>query len=313
MRTSSYFEKALFQDQTSAIDEYFQTKSTQLFEQSKSKPFVDFLVHQPPGKGLDGPPPSQYNTAPLQEWSSDLDGESDSEPSSPVQTLPNTDGPPCYTGAPPERWRIASSEELRHRAKVSSNSVQSTKLRTDHVSITRHRNGASVCGTSQHSHHQVIVLIASSFVHQRHSLSRLNLTHRLFDALLSELRIFPRFKDFILLFGSKREDYEIGVPQLRFRRRFERIFGSQEPRYDGFGTNLIECQSSFHANESRMCICAKVCRTQSSRHGKAVVHATNCRVPPKFFGTEFQYLYLGACGKLEPDQTLHQKICERVF
>ena len=79
----------------------------------------------------------------------------------------------------------------------------------------------------------------TSFVHQRHSYSRLELNEQMFNALMSDFRIFPRFKDFVLLFGSKRGDNEIGVPQLRFRRLLDRVVRPGEPQHSGFGTDFF--------------------------------------------------------------------------
>lgn len=36
--------------------------------------------------------------------------------------------------------------------------------------------------------------------------------------LMLELRVFPRFKDFVVLFGARNDENENGLPQLRFRR-----------------------------------------------------------------------------------------------
>ena len=57
-----------------------------------------------------------------------------------------------------------------------------------------------------------------SFIRQRHSYSRLQINRRLFETLLSNFGVFPRFKEFALLFGWKHEETEVGHPQLRFRK-----------------------------------------------------------------------------------------------
>ena len=99
-----------------------------------------------------------------------------------------------------------------------------------------------------------------SFLHQRHSYSRLNLTAAMFNALMTEFRIFPRFKEFILLFGSKRGDHEIAVPQLRFRRKFAGMDVPLEQSYVGFGTQSNSTSSIVDdANISRMCLRSQVC------------------------------------------------------
>ena len=68
----------------------------------------------------------------------------------------------------------------------------------------------------------------------------------MFDALMTEFHIFPRFKEFILLFGSKRGDNEIGLPQLRFRQLKSDVVKPTEQFYAGFGTN---CRSGQCLNE----------------------------------------------------------------
>lgn len=57
-----------------------------------------------------------------------------------------------------------------------------------------------------------------SFIGQRHSYSRLLITRELFETLMSEFDVFPGFRDFVLLFGAKRRENEIGPPPLRFKR-----------------------------------------------------------------------------------------------
>lgn len=62
-----------------------------------------------------------------------------------------------------------------------------------------------------------MLIFYGSFIQQRHSYSRLQVTRELFEALMSQFVIFPRFKEFVLLFGAKHGENDIGPPQLRFR------------------------------------------------------------------------------------------------
>ena len=118
MKTSSTFEKALFYDQTSAIDEVFARISGQLFEQAKERSYLEFHV-QRPSNGVFGCPQSSQNSfATLQRWDSNLDRESDSDTPSPTQPFDKVGGPPCYTGTPVDRWRIVSIEDVGRCAKV---------------------------------------------------------------------------------------------------------------------------------------------------------------------------------------------------
>jgi hypothetical protein len=56
-----------------------------------------------------------------------------------------------------------------------------------------------------------------SFIRQRHSYSRLSISQTLFDDLLSEFQIFAQIKDFVLCFGLKASEDEVGSPRVRFR------------------------------------------------------------------------------------------------
>ena len=106
---------------------------------------------------------------------------------------------------------------------------------------------------------QDLVVTQYSFLHQRHSFSRLHLTAAMFNALMTEFRIFPRFKEFILLFGSKREDNEIAVPQLHFRRKLARTDVPLKQRFLGFGTESKSLPSIVDdADISRMCLRSQV-------------------------------------------------------
>ena len=53
---------------------------------------------------------------------------------------------------------------------------------------------------------------------------------------MDTFNIFPRFKEFVLLFGAKRFENEIGPPQIRYRKLTKRLDGSPlRNRCFGFG------------------------------------------------------------------------------
>ena len=63
------------------------------------------------------------------------------------------------------------------------------------------------------------------------------MTRELFETLMSEFHVLPRFKEFVLLFGAKFGEKELEPPQLRFRRLQPRATGSHDDQYcPGFGT-----------------------------------------------------------------------------
>ena len=97
-----------------------------------------------------------------------------------------------------------------------------------------------------------------SFIQQKHSYSRLLITRELFEALMSEFVIFPRFREFVLLFGAKQSENEVGHPQLRCRRLTEGNTIAGHQGYGGFGMYL-----ALHyicvTKGSRNCIRAQIC------------------------------------------------------
>jgi hypothetical protein len=74
-----------------------------------------------------------------------------------------------------------------------------------------------------------------SVVRQRNSYSRLSITRELFEFLLLKCRILPRFKEFVLCFGIKSGENEVGPPQLRFRPLSLQPDGEG---MEGFGASL---------------------------------------------------------------------------
>jgi hypothetical protein len=55
------------------------------------------------------------------------------------------------------------------------------------------------------------------YVRQRHSYSRLQITKELFEQLLRGCHVFPRFNEYLIGFGVKHSNTEVGPPPLRFR------------------------------------------------------------------------------------------------
>lgn len=54
---------------------------------------------------------------------------------------------------------------------------------------------------------------------------------------MSEFKVLPRFREFVLLFGAKHGESEIGPPQLRCRRVVASADRAGHQEYAGFGTH----------------------------------------------------------------------------
>jgi len=116
MKTSSYYEKALFDDGTTAIDDYFETRVGQLFEQSKERSSIEFHI-QRPSHQVDGDAKAAFDAvSKTSEWDSDLGSDSTAEPSDQSCHLGE---PPRYTEAPVMRSKITDVKNLSELAAVS--------------------------------------------------------------------------------------------------------------------------------------------------------------------------------------------------
>jgi len=116
MKTSSYYEKALFDDGTAAIDDYFETRVGQLFELSKERSQIEFHFQRPPHQ-VDGDAKAAFDAvSKTPEWDSDLGSDSTAEPSDQSCHLGE---PPRYTEAPVLRSKITDVKSLSELAVVS--------------------------------------------------------------------------------------------------------------------------------------------------------------------------------------------------
>ena len=88
----------------------------------------------------------------------------------------------------------------------------------------------------------------------------------MFDALMNELHIFPRFKDFIILFGHKLNDNEIGLPQLRFRQLKSIAVKPIEQCYAGFGMILSWAKHASDWADRTLIECAYVLKYVDLNH-----------------------------------------------
>ena len=90
--------------------------------------------------------------------------------------------------------------------------------------------------------------------------------------------IFPRFKEFVLLFGAKHGENDIGPPQLRFRKIPACNKRPDNRLSAGFG---ICCCSimRFNTDAIRNRLWTKICRTQQSVRSGSMVHTANSDLP----------------------------------
>ena len=119
MKTSSYFEKVLFHDDTAAIDDYFERRVGQLFEQSAERSYIEFHIQQPSHK-VDVETKAAFDAIiKTPKSDSDLESDADSDPSSPTEQSCYLGEHPRYIPAPVLRRRISDAHGLSQIAVVS--------------------------------------------------------------------------------------------------------------------------------------------------------------------------------------------------
>ena len=72
------------------------------------------------------------------------------------------------------------------------------------------------------------------YLRQRHSFSRLQITKEAFERLLIACRVFPRFNEYVIEFGRKKNETEVGPPPLKYRS----ICTTTSNLWRGFGTSI---------------------------------------------------------------------------
>lgn len=136
--------------------------------------------------------------------------------------------------------------------------------KADSVQFLRHHPLASECGLQNlfflHLPSSFRAEAFGSFIRQRHSLSRLLITKKLFDDLMGAFEIFPRFREFVLLFGRKRRENEIVPPRMRFRRLLANSTAPVPRGYDGFGKYSLPQRNRVITKMSRMRVWTEICR-----------------------------------------------------
>ncbi|KAF6234582.1 hypothetical protein HO173_007208 [Letharia columbiana] len=115
MRTSSYLEQTLSFEQSPATDQYFEVRSSHLFELQGGSSCIEIYVQRPSqDQSID-----EWNV--VQNYDQKQDFEYNSEPPSPVDwhRYSTREHPPHYVGWPGlERQKVSNAEDLEEIASV---------------------------------------------------------------------------------------------------------------------------------------------------------------------------------------------------
>lgn len=200
MKGTSYFEKALFFDLNCDANDSYGVSASLVFALESEQSWVDVCVESPV-KPLGALAVAAKDATDYHSIHEALVGRRSVNPRKQV--------PPSW-----ETFRIAEPEQLHAVLEVRIDS--NTRSVIADVNIRR-QGGASRCSCKTLDHMHVVDLTKYSFVRQRNSFSRLSISQQFFDHLTSEINMFAQFRQYVLCFGRKNGDNEVGPPQLRFR------------------------------------------------------------------------------------------------
>ncbi|KAF1358404.1 hypothetical protein EJ07DRAFT_156999 [Lizonia empirigonia] len=257
MEATEYFERTLFYDRSPAADEYYEGSADQIFERDPSKTKIAVLVQscndptrydgkvkgellgrlkdtegaKSPGvKELVVGQDNVLQTGPDVQLMNSGEGYSASlEKRTPSAGRANSDDD--------DGWSLAS-----RTSKASSTALPSAMDQRQAGSHPPSYPGLPRLEFINIAPNEIENFVKRTrnnfrvfYLRQRHSYSRLQITKEDFERLLASCHVFPRFNEYVIGFGSKTSEVEVGPPPLKFRP----ICTSHDKLYRGFGKFLL--------------------------------------------------------------------------
>ncbi|KAF2692086.1 hypothetical protein K458DRAFT_9680 [Lentithecium fluviatile CBS 122367] len=263
MDTSRYFERTLFHDRSPAADEYYARSAESVFETNPEQCKIEVRIQS----SLDA---SYYEAKAENGASSSLkDG---------IEINAGASAPYNDRSADLKAAFSDCRKETASKIKCTRNAEVDESLSTDSDSDgtwSLSSKASSTALSSALDQHQgpcpptypgppklnVVELDAGKvqsfvrrtkgdfrvfYLRQRHSYSRLQITKELFEQLLTSCHVFPRFNEYLIGFGLKTSESEVGPPPLKFRP----LCSSHNNSYHGFECSYILRYIEF-TNRSR--------------------------------------------------------------
>jgi hypothetical protein len=250
MDTSRYFERTLFYDRSPAADEYYARSSGSIFETDPRSSSIEVRVQssidasyyeQKKGHGAT----SQQNENEKTKICNFVQKNNVSiDLSRGIPDYPNDTASNMVCGAHADMHHADSMEPDSDDAWSLSSKASSTAVST---ALDQHQGSSppaylgppklTVVELDPANIRNFVKRTRNDFrvfyLRQRHSHSRLQITKELFEQLLSACHVFPRFNEYLIGFGIKNSDSEVGPPPLKFRPLCE----SHSNNYHGFGAS----------------------------------------------------------------------------
>jgi hypothetical protein len=209
MEVSQYFERTLFYDRSPAADEYYERSAGLIFENDISGCRIE-VRYQSCRATLE-----HATVHPEDDWTTKRDkksSEGNCTEKSIFDEIISGDGNRVYDSDGSCSSR-ASSTELPYALDQRQGECN-PPLYPGRPKLTVHALNATDIDTfTRMTKHDFRVF----YVRQRHSHSRLQITKKVFEELLRSCHAFPRFNEYLIGFGSKQSENEVGPPPLKFR------------------------------------------------------------------------------------------------
>ncbi|KAF2441712.1 hypothetical protein P171DRAFT_446551 [Karstenula rhodostoma CBS 690.94] len=247
METSSYFERTLFYDRSPAAEEYYTRSAETIFEKEPRCSKIEVRVQSSIDASYFGK--KQDFLSPGKKSESSSSACVSRKRTNVLDEKDPSQGDPQSASKADVAYKVSvddaydsDSDYARSLSSRASSTVLSTGLDQHHGSLPPTYPGpprltiidlepSSLRNFTRQTKHEFRVF----YIRQRNSYSRLQITKELFEELLRCCHVFPRFNEYVIGFGTKNSETEVGPPPLTFRPLCE----VRSNRYHGFECSYI--------------------------------------------------------------------------
>ncbi|KAF2656766.1 hypothetical protein K491DRAFT_357870 [Lophiostoma macrostomum CBS 122681] len=237
MDPSRYFERTLFYDRSPVANEYYERSSDRIFERNPESSRVEVWVQT--SKHV-----SQYDKT-NEELGEKIDGKVKKEGVATKHLAEisshqlNVDSKssavaPRYSSDGDDTWSVSS--------RASSTALPAAPDQHQRGSCPPLYPGPPKLANVDLNLRYLRAFIKDTksdfrvfYLRQIHSYSRVQITKQLFEQLLEGCHVFPKFNEYLIGFGNKTSEAEVGPPPLKFRP----LCDSHSNRYNGFECSYI--------------------------------------------------------------------------
>lgn len=237
MEATAFFERTLFHDRSPAAEEFYEVSADQIFERDSSKTHIAVRVQSCNNDNKEGPlgRPDYTRRLKTQEKSGYTLGKK-------IALQDEVYSNAFENGSPSADQDTSDDNDSRSLASRASK-ASSTALPSAMDQQTGGSDPPLYPGLPRLTCIDIMPADIESFtertkrdfrvfyLRQRHSYSRLQVTRQDFERLLASCHVFPRFNEYVIGFGNKISEVEVGPPPLKFRT----LCTSRSNAYRGFG------------------------------------------------------------------------------